>query len=160
MTRKIPSDAFTCYASLGPARSYRAVAEKFGVTKRTVTRVATKERWCERIEKMEREARIKAEEKARESLEAMHERHLKALKVIQGKALEALRSMSISSAMHAVRALDLAIKQERTIRGEPTDRTAVSVEETIRQEYARWLGPEDDDGEGDDEFDDEDESDS
>jgi len=38
-----------------------------------------------------------------------------------------------------VRALDIAIKQERLVVGEPTDRTAVSVEEAIRREYARWM---------------------
>ena len=34
--------------------------------------------------------------------------------------------------MEAVRALDLAIRQERLIRGEPSDRTAISVEEVTR----------------------------
>jgi len=49
-----------------------------------------------------------------------------------------LKSMPLSAAMDAVKALDLAIKQERLVRGEPTDRTA-SVEEVIKREYDRWL---------------------
>ena len=36
MHRKLPPDAFEFYFALGLARSYEAVAEKFGVSKRTV----------------------------------------------------------------------------------------------------------------------------
>ena len=35
--KKIPPDAFDFYFSLGPPRSYQAVADKYGVTKRAVT---------------------------------------------------------------------------------------------------------------------------
>ena len=56
-----------------------------------------------------------------ESLEGMNLRHLKSLKIIQGKALEALRTMPLSTAMEAVRALDMAIRQERLIRGFTTE---------------------------------------
>jgi hypothetical protein len=59
--------------------------------------------------------------------------------VIQGKALEALKEFSLESAMEAVRALDLSIKHERIIKGEPSERTAVSVESIIRKEYERWM---------------------
>ena len=88
---------------------------------------------------LERQAREKTEEKYVESLEAMNERHLKTLRVIQGKALEALKRFSLSSAMEAVRALDLSIKQERVIKGEPSERTAVNIESVIRKEYERWM---------------------
>ena len=43
--RKIPQDAFTFYVSLGPGRSYQKVAEKYGVTKRAVVNVGTREKW-------------------------------------------------------------------------------------------------------------------
>jgi hypothetical protein len=69
----------------------------------------------------------------------MHERHLKMMSLIQRRALEALRSMPLDSAMDAVRALDLAVKSERVVRGEPGDRSAVDVERVIRGEYERWL---------------------
>ena len=42
-------------------------------------------------------------------------------------------------AADAVRALGLSIKQESVILGEPTDRTALSIEDTIRREYERWM---------------------
>ena len=63
------------------------------------------------------------------------------MQVIQGKALQALRKLPLSSAMEAVRALDLSIRQERLIRGEPSDRTAVTVEDVVRREYERWMAP-------------------
>jgi hypothetical protein len=144
MSSRIPPEAFQFYLGLGPDRSYQRVADQFGVSKRAVTKLAMRERWQERVEDLERKAREGAEQKALESLEAMNLRHLKSLKVVQGKALEALRSMPLATAMEAVRALDLSIRQERLIRGEPSDRTAISVEEVVQREYERWMAPEED----------------
>ncbi len=138
MTNKIGIDAFEFYASLGPSRSYQAVADRYGVSKRAVTKKATKENWQQRIVDRERKALEAVDKKAIETLEQMSDRHLKVCKLIQRKALEALRSMPLTTAMDAVKALDLTIKQERLVRGEPTDRTA-SVEEVIKREYDRWL---------------------
>lgn len=142
MSGRIPSEAFEFYVGLGPDRSYQRVAAEFGVSKRAVTKLAARERWQDRVVELERKVRESAEQKALESLEGMNMRHLKALKIVQGKALEALRSMPLSMAMEAVRSLDRAIRQERLIRGEPSDRTAVSVEEVINREYRRWMLPE------------------
>lgn len=142
MANKIPPDAFHFYLGLGPERSYQVVADRCGVSKRAVTKLATRERWQDRVVELEAKARAGAEQKALESLEAMNLRHLRSLKIVQGKALEALRSMPLSTAMEAVRSLDMAIRQERLIRGEPSDRTAVSVEEVIKREYQRWMLPE------------------
>ena len=139
MSGKIPPDALDYYVGLGPERSYQKVADEFGVSKRSVTKLAGRERWQERVAELERKAREGAERKALESLEGMNLRHLKSLKVVQGKAIEALRSMPLTTAMEAVRALDMAIRQERLIRGEPSERTAVSVEEAIKREYERWM---------------------
>ena len=41
--------------------------------------------------------------------------------------------------MEAVRALDVSIRQERLIRGEPSERTALQVEEVIKRQYERWM---------------------
>jgi len=144
MSGRIPPDALEFYLALGPDRSYQKVADHYGVSKRAVTKLAARERWQEKVVELERRARESAEKKALESLEGMNLRHLKSLKVVQGKALEALRSMPLTTAMEAVRALDMAIRQERLIRGEPSDRTAISVEEVIRREYERWMLPEED----------------
>lgn len=142
MANRIPPDAFHYYLGLGPERSYQSVANRYAVSKRAVTKLATRDRWQDRVVELERKAREGAEQKALESLEAMNLRHLRSLKVVQGKALEALRSMPLSTAMEAVRSLDMAIRQERLIRGEPSDRTAISVEDVIKREYQRWMLPE------------------
>src|SRR5262245_15477241 len=135
MARKLPLDAFDFYLSLGTGRSYQAVADRFRVTKKAVTKRALKENWQGRAAEIERAAREASDRKATETLEAMNERHLRYLRGIQGKAVEALRQLPLSSGMDAVRALALAIREERVARGGPSDRTAVSVEEVIRREY-------------------------
>lgn len=142
MPNRIPPDALEYYVSLGPERSYQKVADRYGVSKRAVTKHAVRARWQEKVLELERKAHESVAKKALESLEAMNLRHMKSLKVIQGKALEALRAMPLATAMEAVRAIDIAIRQERLIRGEPSDRTAISVEEVIRREYERWVVPE------------------
>ena len=147
MASKLPPDTFDYYFSLGQNRSYRAVAEHFGVSKTAVVNRAKKEGWQKRIETLEAKAREATERKTVESLEAMNTRHLKVYRVIQGKGLETLRSVPIEEAMDAVRAIDVAIKGERLARGEPSERTALSVEETIRREYERWMAVEEE-GEG------------
>ena len=142
MSGKIPPDALDYYVSLGPDRSYQRVAEQYGVSKRAVTKRAARDRWQDKVIELERRARDGADKKAVESLEAMNLRHMRSLKVVQVKALEALRAMSLSTAMEAVRALDMAIRQERLVRGEPSERTALNVEDVVRREYVRWMGTE------------------
>lgn len=139
MARKLPTDAFDAYMSLGPGRSYQAVADHFDVSKRAVTNRATKERWQQRATEIETKARQGAEQRLVETLEDMNTRHLKSLRVVQARAIEALRAMPLQSAIEAVRALDMGIRQERLIRGEPSERTSVQLEEIIRGEYSRWM---------------------
>ena len=139
MAGKLPTDAFDVYMSLGPGRSYQAVADHFGVSKRAVTNRATKEHWQQRAAVIEAKARQGAEQRLVETLEDMNTRHLKSLRVVQARAIEALRAMPLQSAIEAVRALDIGIRQERLIRGEPSERTAVQLEEIIRNEYSRWM---------------------
>jgi predicted DNA-binding protein YlxM (UPF0122 family) len=139
VNRKVPSDAFTYYFGLGPTRSYQAVAEHYEVSKRAITDVAQREDWQQRLSDAERKARERVDEKVVETIETMNERHLKVLRFIQGRAIEALKSMSLDSAMDAVRAFSIALDKERTIRGEPADRSAVSIEEIIKREYQTLL---------------------
>ena len=69
----------------------------------------------------------------------MNDRHLKMFKAIQGKSIEALRSMPITTAMQAVRAIDMAVRNERLIREQPTERSQVSVEQILRDEWNKWM---------------------
>ena len=66
-------------------------------------------------------------------------RHLKMVRTIQAKGLEALRGMSLDRAVDAIRAIDLAIRTERLILGEPTERHATDIEAIIKREHERWL---------------------
>ena len=150
MSSRIPPDAFDYYVALGPDRSYRAVAEHYDVTKRAVTKRAAIEGWAERLEQIERAARERSDERLVETQGDMNVRHLKILKAVQGKALTTLKGTPLSSGMDAVRALEMTIRQERLIRGEPTERNAVSIEETIKREYERWLTDSGDDDLADD----------
>ena len=139
MNRKIPPDAFEHYFSLGAERSYEAVAQKYGASKRAVSKLATKERWQERLLDLERKARERADERVLETLEDMSARHLKVLRFIQNKAIEALKSMPLDSAMDAVRAYHTSVEKERVIRGEPSDRTELSLEEITKRELRTLL---------------------
>ncbi|MBK9386504.1 MAG: hypothetical protein IPN34_16955 [Planctomycetes bacterium] len=109
------------------------------MARKTVNRHAIAERWQERIAERERKAREATEQRAIETLEEMNARHLRVAKAIQARALDALRTLPLSTAMEAVRALEIGVKQERLARGEPTDRAAIDVESVIKREYERWL---------------------
>ncbi len=149
MTKRIPPEAFDHYVSLGPSRSYKAVASHYKVTKRGITKRANIERWQERLAEIERQARERGDVKLVDVIEEMRERHLKIIRAIQSKALDALRALPVDSAMNAVRSLDLAMRNERLLHGEPSERTAVSIEDTIRKEYETWMETGDDDGSDD-----------
>jgi hypothetical protein len=71
----------------------------------------------------------------------MRDRHLRAMRFVQGRALDTLKSMPLENAMDAVRALAVSVREERVILGEPGERTAVTVEDAIKREYERWLVP-------------------
>lgn len=152
MNKKLGEGAFAYYASLGVQRSYEKVAAHFDTAKRTVSRAAQREDWASRVIEIDRQARQKLEQDAVNTIEETNERHLKIARFVQGKAIDALKSMPLDTAMNAVRALKASIDIERVILGEPSDRQAVSVEEIIRREYSRWLAPASDGGAADDEL--------
>ena len=149
MNRRIPPDAFSFYYSLGPTRTYQMVAEEYGVSKQAVAKLAAKDGWQECVRDIDRKAAKRAEDQLVETVEQMNIRHLKMLKLIQGRALEALKTMPLGTAMDAVRSLDLAMRQERLVRGESTDRSELSIEEVTRQEIQTLLRVVEEDGTGD-----------
>jgi len=139
MSKKIPSDAFDYYVALGSDRSYQAVANHFGVSKRGIAKRALADQWPERLAAIEQEVRDNCDAKLAETLAQMKARHLKTLRAIQGRALSALKQFPLNSGMEAVRASEMAIKLERLIAGEASDRTELTIEEVTKQEMARWL---------------------
>ncbi len=146
MTRKIPPDAFEYYVSLGPTRTYRAIAERYDVTTRAVTKCAARERWSERLVKIEQDARERCDHKLGDVFEEARERHLKTLKAMHARALTALKQYPLSSGMDAMRAAEMVIKLERLVMGEASERTALSIEEITRRELQTLLIPKDRDG--------------
>lgn len=141
MTRKIPDDAFERYVVLGPQRSHRALAEELGVSKRAITKCAVREDWAGRLTKIEQTAREKSDQKLTESFEQMRDRHLVTLKAMHTRALTALMQYPIDNGMDAMRAAEMAIKLERLVAGEPTDRNSISIEEITKREMRAWLIP-------------------
>jgi len=140
MNRKIPTDAFEQYVALGPGRSYEALRKLFGVNKRSIVKLATREKWQERLAAIERQAQVKVDARAAETLEAMKARHLKTLSAVLGRALEGLKSMPLDNAMDAIRAIDIVLKQERLIRGaDSEDAAGRSIEEITRREIHTLL---------------------
>jgi hypothetical protein len=137
--KKIPHDAFDHYFALGPGRSYQAVAEKFAVTKRAVTDRARREGWQRRVAEVEAKARERSDERKVEALEAAKENRIQALRLVLAKGIEGLKPMHITGPGDAVRAIATAVRELRVELGEPSERTAVSIEDTIRREYERWM---------------------
>jgi hypothetical protein len=137
--QKLPGDAFTYYVSLGPARSYQAVADHYEVAKRTVVRTAEREDWSARLEAIEKQAREDADKSLAEDLAEMAQRHRKMLRAMASRAAKAMSEFPLTDGMQAIKAAEITIKLERLLAGEPTERTSVDIEQTIKREYGRWL---------------------
>jgi len=155
MTNRIPSDAFERYCAMD-RRSYRVLAEQLGVSTRAITKCAARENWTERLSAIEQEARERSDEKLTESMEEMRTRHLRTLRAVHGRAVAALRSYPLTSASEAVRAIDVAVRLERLVAGDPAERTELTVRETTRGEIERLLARDDEPEEGDEGGDDDD----
>jgi hypothetical protein len=70
-----------------------------------------------------------------ESLDPVSQRHLKLIRHITAKAVEALRSMPIGTASEAIRAIDVAIRLERTVLEIHDTEKAPSLVDTIQQQF-------------------------
>ena len=145
MARRIPDSAFNDYLEMGVERSYQSLADRYGVSKVAVYKKAKKERWQERIAKLETRARERVEEKAVDQMQEVRERHLREARFLQARALQALKDQPPDKGVRAASALNIAWKHELLLLGEPTERQA-NVEEITKREMARWLVLEDDDG--------------
>jgi hypothetical protein len=139
MSRKLPPEAFDFYLELGLDRSYREVADHFGVSKVSVAARAKKENWQGRLREVEKEAHRRAEEKAVAAMEAVRERQLQGARFLQARALEALRGLPPEKGVRAAAALNIAWKHELLLLGDPTERQAQTIEEVVRRESERWL---------------------
>lgn len=139
MTIKLPPDAFAYFASLGPARTHKLVADHYGVAARTVQRAADRENWNERIQAIEDEARKAVDAKLAGDLAEMYLRHRKLLTAMAARAATALRDYPLENGMDGIKAASMVIKLERLLAGEPTDRSAVDIEAITKREIRELL---------------------
>ena len=150
MSGKLGSDAFGFYIGLGDGRSYSAVADHFGVSKRAVVKAAAREDWQERLETIERDAREAADQKMTETLEEIRTRHQKLLRAMSTRAATALRDFPLTSGMDGMKSAEMVIKLERLVFGEPSERSVLSVEQVTRREMETLLAVEGDETESED----------
>ena len=128
MKRRLPPEAFGFYVGQGRDRSYQSVADRYGVAKRTVTTHAAREHWQERAAEADRKIAAEAEQRAVEGLAEVQKRHLRTLRTIQARALEGLRAVPITGGASAVRALLLAIREERMVLGSSMEDVTITIE--------------------------------
>jgi transposase-like protein len=133
--RRVPqNDAFALYCGMGVVRSYSAIAKHYGVTSRGIMFLAKRYKWAERLREIEAIAEERLREQQVQAVIEARERHLKSLRVLQGKAIAGMRDQNARSLNEATRALETGIKLERLILGESTANTQVSVEERQQRE--------------------------
>ena len=144
---KIPENAFETYVAMGTERSYQALADKFGVDKRSISRLAAKERWVERLGKIQEEARAATDRKLVADLQAVREQQLREVRYFRSETIKAIKGLTPEKAVRFASALNIAWKHELFLLGEPTDRQATTVEEITKREIQTLLlrdGEEDD----------------
>lgn len=137
--RKLPPDAFDYYYSLGPGRSYQAVAEHCGVAKRTVTSLAKRENWQGRLAEIAAKVRERSDQRKVEMEAQEKERRLKALRLLLGKSIQKLAQTEINSTGDAIRGLGTAVRELRAEYAESPETAGAGVEEIIKREYRNWL---------------------
>lgn len=136
---KIPDNAFETYVAMGTERSYQALADKFGVDKRSISRLAAKERWVERLAKIQEEARAATDKKLVADLQAVREQQLREVRYLRAEAIKGMKNLSPEKAVKFASALSIAWKHELFLLGEPTDRQATTIEEITKREIQTLL---------------------
>jgi hypothetical protein len=149
--KKLPDDAFAFYVSLGNDRSYQAVADHYGLSKRAIVGAASKGDWLARLAKIDREAQERSDKELAEGQAEIRTRHLKLLRAMASRAAKAIQEFPLTSGMEGVKTAELVIKLERLIAGEPSDRTTMTIEQVTRSELDRFL-VRDDEPEGDEDW--------
>jgi len=152
-------DTFAYWVSLGDWRSFAKVAEHFGVARRAIQKCSLRNGWAKRLAAIQDASKKRADEMLVESIAEVRARHLRMLKVVATRGLQALQSKELETAHEGVKAVTEAIKLERVIHGETTANVAVSVQEVTRREMETYLRRDDeadllDDGDAEEDPDD------
>jgi len=140
VSTKLPDDAFEKYVAMGPDRSYQALAKRLGVDKRSITRLAVKEKWIERLAKIQKDARAETDRKLVGDLQVVREQQLRELRFLRSESLKVMKGLPPEQAIRVAAALNVAWKHELLLLGDPTERSN-NLRERIRGECDRWLIP-------------------
>ena len=105
--------------------SYEDIAQKYGVSKSQVVRVADKEQWQELRAKAKQNATEMLPKKVGESIAEVNERHVQTAKILQTKGMVAIigdekngiKPIPITSFDHARKAVDTGVTMERRALG-------------------------------------------
>src|SRR5690349_4329797 len=125
--QRLPDEAFAAYVNLGPGRSYQAIADEFGVHKRTVVRTAEREEWATRLAAIEKKAREAVDGKLAGELQDRKLRQRKLVVAIASRAAKGMTDYPITDGMQAIKAAEIAIKLERLLDGEATENTSLDI---------------------------------
>ncbi len=101
--------------------STRELSQKLGLSYSHISKLCWSENWVEDRKEYWKKTEAKTAEREIEAIADMNVRHLREYKLVQGRAIETLKDKPIKNPRDAVYALDVGIKGERTIRGEPTE---------------------------------------
>lgn len=146
--QRLPDEAFASYVNLGPGRSYQAIADQYGVHKRTVVRTAEREQWATRLAAIEQKAREAVDAHLVGELQERRLRQRKLVLAVASRAAKAISEFPLRSGIEGIRAAELAIKLERLLDGEATENTSVDIEQVIRKECQELLTVEESDEAG------------
>lgn len=122
-------DAFLFYVALGAARSYKAVADEYGISARAVSFLAKRFHWKERLDEMESRTMERLTTIEADTIADARARHLASLRLLQNKAVRGIVRHDARSLGEARRALVAGIKMERTVLGH-SDPTHTPPDET------------------------------
>ncbi|MFH2053560.1 MAG: hypothetical protein ABIK96_13935 [bacterium] len=98
------------------------IAERLGIQRpETVAEWRRAENWEEERQVIQRLMEEKIARAVTETLTEANARHLKEYQLVQTKGVQALKTMDPKSAGEAMAMIDIGIKGERLVRGEPTE---------------------------------------
>lgn len=136
-------EAFARYMAMGDKRSMYQVAKDLGVTSRAINKAARRGEWSQRMAEIERTAREETDKRMAETLVQVRERHLNMLRAVEMAGVKALKENGLSDGMQGVKAIEMAIKLERTILGQPSEHSGISIEQITRRELETLVRIED-----------------
>lgn len=86
-------EAFVLYRDMGTKRSIRRVGQELGKSRALVERWSTKNHWIDRVQAYDDYLDKEAQKVAVREYKAMNQRHIETAKLLQTKALKALKDM-------------------------------------------------------------------